>query len=149
MTMIDNYMDEHKKIRDASGRTQKAGGIVIHKKGAETFVLLVHRMQHGDWAFPKGHVDAGETPEAAAMREIKEECGVSTSVTSTLPAIEYGTSTNPPEQVTCHMFLMQPQSTELGGETEEEPAWITKDKVVDILTHKNLKDYFKTILPLI
>lgn len=142
-------MDTHQKIRDAAGRTQKAGGIVIHKKGAETFVLLVHRTHHGDWAFPKGHVDAGETPEQAAVREIQEECGLATTVTSTLPSLTYQTSSNPPELVTCHMFLLHPQSTELGGETDEEPAWITKDKVVDILSHQNLKDYFKTILPLV
>ncbi len=142
-------MDEHKKIHDAAGRTQKAGGIVIHKKGTETFVLLVHRIQHGDWAFPKGHIDDGETAEHAAIREIQEECGIATTVVSKLPALTYPTSSTPPELVTCHMFLLNPASTELGGETDEEPAWITKDKVVDILSHQNLKDYFKTIIPLI
>ncbi len=142
-------MDTHQKIRDAVGRTQKAGGIVTHKKGAETFVLLVHRTHHGDWTFPKGHIDVGETPEQAAIREIQEECGITTTVNSKLPSLSYPTSTNPPEMVTCHMFLLQPQSTELGGDTDEEPAWITKDKVIDILSHQNLKDYFKTVLPLI
>lgn len=142
-------MDEYKKIHDAAGRTQKAGGIVIHKKGAETFVLLVHHIQQGDWSFPESNIEAETTPEAAIIQKIKQECGVSTTVTSFLPQLEYTISTHPLAEITCSMFLMQPQSTELGGETEAEPAWITKDKVVDILSSLYLKEYFKTISPLL
>jgi 8-oxo-dGTP diphosphatase len=49
-----------------------AGGIVTRDRQ----VLLVHRPQHGDWAFPKGKLEDGETWEDAALREVEEETGL-------------------------------------------------------------------------
>jgi 8-oxo-dGTP diphosphatase len=49
-----------------------AGGII--KRGDA--VLLVHRPEYGDWSFPKGKLDAGETWEEAALREVEEETGL-------------------------------------------------------------------------
>ena len=39
-------------------------------------VLVVHRSGHGDWSFPKGKLEAGESWEDAALREVKEETGL-------------------------------------------------------------------------
>jgi len=39
-------------------------------------VLLVHHNATGKWVFPGGHVDAGETPAEAALREVREETGL-------------------------------------------------------------------------
>lgn len=35
------------------------------------------RQMDGHWSFPKGHIEEGETPLAAAERELFEECGIS------------------------------------------------------------------------
>lgn len=48
-----------------------AGGLVVDTAGK---VLLIHR--NGMWDLPKGKVDKGEFLRQAAMREVKEECGV-------------------------------------------------------------------------
>ena len=50
-----------------------AGGVVFDRSGK---VLLLRR-RCGDWVFPKGHIDEGETAVQAALREIAEEAGVS------------------------------------------------------------------------
>lgn len=52
-----------------------AGGVVIGPYGA--VLLLRHRV--GDWVFPKGHIDPGESPLEAALREVEEEAGVEAS----------------------------------------------------------------------
>lgn len=48
-----------------------AGGLVVR----DGKVLLVHRPKYDDWSFPKGKRDAGESDEACALREVKEETG--------------------------------------------------------------------------
>jgi predicted NUDIX family NTP pyrophosphohydrolase len=60
---------------------RESAGILLHRGGA-TEVLLVHpggpfwaRKDAGAWSIPKGEVEAGETPEAAARREFAEETG--------------------------------------------------------------------------
>ncbi len=39
-------------------------------------VLLIHMDRRDAWGLPGGHVDDGETPDEAIVREIYEECGV-------------------------------------------------------------------------
>lgn len=49
-----------------------AGGAVTDDRGR---LLVIHRL--GVWDLPKGKVDAGESIEEAAVREVREECGLS------------------------------------------------------------------------
>lgn len=53
---------------------QSAGGVVID---AADRVLLIERTVDGvhEMRLPKGHIDPGETPERAAVREVCEETG--------------------------------------------------------------------------
>jgi ubiquinone/menaquinone biosynthesis C-methylase UbiE/ADP-ribose pyrophosphatase YjhB (NUDIX family) len=53
-----------------------AGGIVVRMSGSGAEVLLVREGGAPSFVLPKGHVEAGETEEAAARREIAEEAGV-------------------------------------------------------------------------
>ncbi|MFC4787360.1 NUDIX hydrolase [Nocardioides sp. MAHUQ-72] len=51
-----------------------AAGVVVFRPGRK--VLLVHRPRYDDWSFPKGKLDRGEHPTAAAVREVAEETGL-------------------------------------------------------------------------
>lgn len=58
-----------------------AGGILWRRGPLGWRVALVRRPRHRDsrgraeWSLPKGHVEEGESPEAAARREVEEETG--------------------------------------------------------------------------
>ena len=52
--------------------TPGAGGVVRNAQG--DVLLLKHKS--GSWVFPKGHIEPGETPLEAALREVEEEGGV-------------------------------------------------------------------------
>lgn len=52
---------------------------VVVRDGA---VLLVQERAAGYWFFPGGHVEAGETPEDAAVRELREELDVGATITA-------------------------------------------------------------------
>jgi 8-oxo-dGTP pyrophosphatase MutT (NUDIX family) len=56
---------------------QAAGGIVCRRgPGGRTEVAVVHRPVQDDWTLPKGKLEAGETAERAALREVEEETGL-------------------------------------------------------------------------
>jgi len=56
---------------------EEAGGIVFRGDGRGISILLVTaKKEAGHWIFPKGHIEPGESPEVAALRETSEEAGV-------------------------------------------------------------------------
>ena len=66
-----------------------ATGVVIPYQGG---ILLVQRAiepQYGKWVFPGGYVDRGETLEAAALREVREESGLAVRLTRLLGAYSF------------------------------------------------------------
>jgi 8-oxo-dGTP pyrophosphatase MutT (NUDIX family) len=48
-----------------------AGGLVKHSSGKYLFIE-----KRGKLDLPKGHIETGEEPEACALREVNEECGI-------------------------------------------------------------------------
>jgi 8-oxo-dGTP pyrophosphatase MutT (NUDIX family) len=67
-----------------------AGGVLARPPETGWEVCMVRAGRY--WGLPKGHVEAGETPEQAALREISEECGLpreSLSIIARLPSSEY------------------------------------------------------------
>ncbi len=56
--------------------SEKSYGIVlVHRAdGLDRFLLVLQRS--GNWSFPKGHPEEGETPLQTARRELEEECGI-------------------------------------------------------------------------
>lgn len=57
--------------------SESAGGIVARKDGDKVLVALVMEGDFNDYVLPKGHLEQGENPEQAAVREIIEEAGIS------------------------------------------------------------------------
>ncbi len=51
---------------------EAAGGIVCHPSGKYLFIK-----RFGKWDLPKGKIENGEAPDEAALREVREECGIS------------------------------------------------------------------------
>lgn len=62
-----------------------AGGLVA--RGGE--VLLISLDDGQRWQLPKGHIEPGESPEEAGVREVREETGVTGEVVAALPGVEY------------------------------------------------------------
>jgi len=75
--------------RRSKSEVRAAGGLVVREGAAGTEVLLVHRPRYDDWTFPKGKVDAGESDEQAAIREVEEETGFRCALEAELPSTRY------------------------------------------------------------
>ena len=68
-----------------------AGGVVYRQNQQNTEILFILD-PYNEWAFPKGHIEAGEKAEQAALREIEEETGIKASdleVVENLGTMEY------------------------------------------------------------
>ena len=53
-----------------------AGAVVVDRSGRVLLVRRGHPPRAGEWSLPGGHVEPGETPEDAAVREVLEETAV-------------------------------------------------------------------------
>jgi len=69
-------------------KEHSAGG-VIFEDGSVLLILVKNLKGDQVWTFPKGHLEPGETPEAAAIREVSEETGWDCEITSPLYKAEY------------------------------------------------------------
>ncbi len=73
-------------------REISAGGVVYRRRrGRVQVALAARRTRRGDlvWGLPKGEIEPGETPEAAAIREVREETGLETRIEDDLGEIRY------------------------------------------------------------
>jgi bis(5'-nucleosidyl)-tetraphosphatase len=57
-------------------RARSAGGVVFRRNAGRAEILLL-KHESGKWMLPKGTIEPGETPEAVALREVREETGIS------------------------------------------------------------------------
>lgn len=53
-----------------------AGAVLYYNHGRTREYVLVRRRSNGECGSPKGHIEAGETEEQTALREMREECCV-------------------------------------------------------------------------
>jgi 8-oxo-dGTP pyrophosphatase MutT (NUDIX family) len=72
-------------IRDQTS----AGGVVFRRDGDRIEVVIVSVGPQHRWQLPKGLVDQGENPELTAVREAREEGGVTSEVVQHIETIEY------------------------------------------------------------
>ena len=101
------------------------GGVIFDQNG---LVLLREPKGHFDgyvWTFAKGRLDPGETPEQAALREVKEETGVDAVIITMLPG-EYAGGTS-----VTRYFLMYAEAGS-GSISQDDPetqaiTWVTSD----------------------
>lgn len=64
-------------VSEAVRKEKSCGAVIWRMQDGRREYLLIQHQNGGHWSFPKGHVEAGETEEETACREIWEETGLS------------------------------------------------------------------------
>ena len=124
-----------------------AGGLVIDSSGTQG--LLIGRIDQKDnararllWSLPKGHIEAGETPEQAALREVMEETGIESEISRSLGVIDFWFMAGGKRiHKTVHHYLFRevggilaPQVTEV-----DEVSWFPLHEIIDRLAYPDEK----------
>lgn len=78
------------------------------------------------WEFPGGKMEAGETPEKALKREIREELSTEINVDKYLCTVEYD---YPKFHLTMHCYLCSLQTEALHLNEHEAAKWLAKDEL--------------------
>jgi 8-oxo-dGTP diphosphatase len=115
---------------------QAAGGVVVRDDGR---VAVVHRPRYDDWTLPKGKLEAGESFEEAAVREVEEETDLSARLVRELPAVRYSVRDRPK---VVRYWLMSVQS-DPGFEPNDEVdqlRWLSPADAAALLTYDREKE---------
>ena len=103
------------------------------ESGAE--VLVVHRPKYGDWTFPKGKCEPGESDEACAVREVEEETGLRCRPGKELQSTSYTDLRGRPKRV--RYWLMRPDGGELVFRHEVDTArWVSPGEARQLLSYE-------------
>jgi 8-oxo-dGTP pyrophosphatase MutT (NUDIX family) len=136
--------DEQYAIHTAHGEEEhSAGGVPVRRgAGGGWEVLCLERPRYGDWSLPKGHLEPGETAEAAALRELEEETGVRGQILDFIRTIRYpitGRSGRPTTKVVDHFLIaVDPDSGPAAPQPPEldTPHWLPLAAAQIRLTHE-------------
>ena len=116
-----------------------AGALLWREENDELLVAVIHRARYNDWGWPKGKVDPGETLPETAVREIKEETGLTIRLGVKLGVQEYQLPNGKDKEV--HYWAARVSSKALKNSTfkpSEEVAkvdWMTPNDARKVLSY--------------
>jgi len=122
---------------DRQAEIRAAGGLVV-RRGPDGVaqVAVVHRPKYDDWSFPKGKLEPGETDEGCAVREVREETGLTSRLGRPLGSTAYRDRFGRPKVV--RYWLMHPVSGEFRPTREvDEVRWLPAEEARSLLTYQH------------
>lgn len=124
-----------------------AGGVVYRITGKKIEVVLIAVGEKNRWQLPKGLVNKGETLAQTAVREVREETGIETTLGDLIDRIEYWYYGQSGSQRVrfhkmVHFYLLEFKSgsTEDHDQEVEEARWLEIDEAQEFLTFKTEKE---------
>lgn len=117
---------------------QQAGAVVFREEGGVQRVLLVRSKKDPTlWVFPKGHIDPGETPTIAALREAFEEAGVTGFIIA--PAGPTLTFRSGNETVAVDYYLVR-LTAEMPSPEGREKVWLVPEEAAERLVFPSARE---------
>jgi 8-oxo-dGTP diphosphatase len=117
-----------------------AGGVAHRIEDGEIQVVVIKTSAEGRWQLPKGMIDPGETAQIAALREVREEAGITCEIIEPLDVIEYwfvGAFDGPQKRYhkKVHFYLMKYLEGDVNDHDHEvvEARWVGIDQAGKML----------------
>lgn len=124
-----------------------AGGVAFRRGKKKLEMVIVSVKPSLRWQLPKGIVDPGETPEVTAVREVREEAGVTTELLELIDTVEYwyqrvqyGKRIRYHKFV--HFYLLQYLDGKVKNHDREiaEARWVKCETAIEMLAFKSERE---------
>lgn len=132
-----------------------AAGCVVyrHDERGGPLILMI-KDQYGYWTLPKGHLEPGESAEAAAAREVLEETGVGGELGPLVGEISYPVTSRRGERYIKRVvfFLMRARTAEIvpeAGEGISEAGWLPPDEALARIGYQDMRELLGRAVSLI
>ena len=126
---------------------KSCGALVVRREGDHYFVLMIRHKTGGNRSFPKGHMEAGESEYATALREVMEETSSRIAIVSDFRStVTYRPSPGVMKEVVY--FLAFTTSADIKPREGEiaEVEWVPLEEAEDALTYENDKTVFRAAM---
>lgn len=123
---------------------EKSAGCII----IENEKILLVKQTSGNWGFPKGHLEKGESETEAAIRETKEETNLDVTILDENKrySIEYDTNKGTHKEAVY--FLAKKTSNNITRQESEitEIKWFNFEEAIETISFENAKALLKKVL---
>src|SRR4051812_14782235 len=118
-----------------AAEVKAAGGVVWRRAGDTIAIAIAHRPRYDDWSLPKGKLDAGESWEAAALREVEEETGMRCRLGEELEPVSYEDRKERVKVV--RYWLMEPEGDTdfVPNDEVDEVRWLAPPEAAELLSY--------------
>lgn len=117
-----------------------AGGIVERTDDGRIEIAVIHRPRYGgEWNLPKGKLDEGESPDTAAIREVREETGCAATITGFAGVSHYYHGLDP-KFVLYWKMKPEGECTFEPSEEVDQLEWLPPEVARERLTHQDERD---------
>jgi 8-oxo-dGTP pyrophosphatase MutT (NUDIX family) len=121
-----------------------AGGLLVRDDGR---VAVIHRPRYDDWSLPKGKLDAGESFEDGAVREVWEETGVRGRIREELAPVEYVDRKGRDKLVRWYrMDVDGAPDAFVPNDEVDELRWVTPAEALDLVDYDHDRALLGTIV---
>jgi 8-oxo-dGTP diphosphatase len=118
-----------------AAEVKAAGGVVWRRAGDTIAIAIAHRPRYDDWSLPKGKLDAGESWEDGALREVEEETGMRCRLGEELEPTNYQDRKGRDKVV--RYWLMEPvDDTDFVPNDEvDQLRWLAPPEALELLSY--------------
>ena len=118
--------------------------MVRYDRRGHVEVACVYREARGDWTFPKGKLDDGESFEEAALREVYEETGMRCEILRFAGTTNYTHRKGKPKIVAYYLMSVT-EGAFIPNDEVDELVWVPLEKVRGNLTWERDQELFDIV----